>query len=138
MNDMLELRPAEKNRGLARMIVFAASLLLASCASAAGGAGHLAAVSGGQFQANHHGTIAVDSTGIHHKVPAESPTHCHEQSPAPMASATLQQPVSEGMSTDTAFAPLQSGPGYNRRALFSATIRASGQPGYILFGNFRS
>lgn len=133
------LKAYTKGVDLVRMIILAATLLLAPYAAFAGGIEHHASKPANHSAASHQADAVMDSASGNHSAPAEAPPHCHEKSPTPQATALTFEPifpdlpllVIEGTRPlfRTVVAPL------NRSA---ARIPIAEPPRFILFSNFRS
>lgn len=136
---LLMLKAYTKGVDLVRMIVLAATLLLAPYAAFAGGLEHHASKPDNHSAASHQADAVIDSASGNHNTPAGAPLHCHEKSPTPQATALTLEPISPDLplliieGTPPLFRPAST-------SLNSATARIliAGPPRFILFSNFRS
>lgn len=136
----LMLKAYTKGVDLVRMIVLAATLLLAPYAAFAGGLEHHAASKPAKhFAASHQADAVIDSASGNHSTPTEAPLHCHEKSPTPQATVLILEPISPELpllvieGTPPLFRPAAAS--LNRA---TARIPIAGPPRFILFSNFRS
>lgn len=135
----LMLKAYAKGFDLVRMIVLAATLLLAPYTAFAGGLEHHASKPDNHSAASHQADAVIDSASGNHNTPAGAPLHCHEKSPTPQATALTLEPISPDLplliieGTPPLFRPAST-------SLNSATaqILIAGPPRFILFSNFRS
>jgi hypothetical protein len=133
------LKAYTKGVDLVRMIVLAATLLLAPYAAFAGGLEHHASKPAKYSAASHQADAVMDSASGNHSAPAKAPLHCHEKSPTPQATALTLEPISP----DQPLPVIDSAPPLFRTVVAplnrsAARISIAGPPRFILFSNFRS
>lgn len=135
----LMLKAYTKGVDLVRMIVLAATLLLAPYAAFAGGLEHHASKPDNHSAASHQADAVIDSASGNHSTPAEAPLHCHEKSPTPQEAALILEPIFP----DLPLLVIEGTPPFFRPAAASlnratARIPIARLPRFILFSNFRS
>jgi hypothetical protein len=133
------LKAYAKRFDLVRMIVLAATLLLAPYTAFAGGLEHHASKPDKHSAANHQADAVIDLASGNHNAPAGAPLHCHEKSQTPQATALILEPISP----DLPLLVIEGTPPLFRPAAASlnratARIPIAGPPRFILFSNFRS